>query len=777
MKTQDTPSVLGVDSEAQERTASPFMARLTDLARTYDLGIAFGLLLLCSITRLMALPASLWEWDDILFARALHKYDLITHSPHPPGFPVFVVLTRLAYWVLQDEHLALAGVALIFTSMLAPALFYLYREIFQERRAAVAGALFGSFAPNVWLHSGAGRTDEVALVIGMIGLTLIIHGLRSRRALVAGCLLFGLGMGVRVTLLPLMAPSIALIFLIRLWHRQWRLVAVSLAAGTLSFLAWYVPFILKVTWPVYRFVMNVHSSFALEKDGIFAKNENGVLSYRFGRFFLAIWGGGWIMGTMYLLTAVALITLVIKRRWQILGLMAVVFLPFMAFTLYLNTPLSAPLYSLPYIPFFTGMAGYGLLNGWDLILRAEPPRLLKPAALGTAAAIAAGMAVWAYPVINRLHHEASPPIRAINYVKGRVDPQQDVVYYSGLFWPHVAFYLPQVKTDLLERVESPEADLIAPAAVSGRIFGLTTNPVMGGSDASFHWGVHPNYLRRLYRLTMGRYFNTYVTELTHSRRAIFLSGWYSEEFDLERSWRWMGRQGKVALFSNADSMVLRLRGSSIPATSEHLPTVILRLNGTEIDRFTANTSETERTVTAKVDSQSPWSILTIETDQALNPKQNGIGDDTRDLGFKCTSLEWQPAPGAKLINLDLNQFIGPGWHMLEITPSGHWRWSEPRAVMNLPAINADAELKITLSPPQYEDGVRANVTLEVAGTVIDKFVPPVETITKSYQVPVSVHHGQRSELVISTDKAITLGNNDGRRVGVQVYQIYWRPGQ
>src|SRR5262245_22761800 len=76
-----------------------------------DYLIAVGLLILCILTRIIAIPASLWEWDDMLFAHALHKYDLVAHSPHPPGFPVFVAMTRVAYWIIGDEHRALTTIA------------------------------------------------------------------------------------------------------------------------------------------------------------------------------------------------------------------------------------------------------------------------------------------------------------------------------------------------------------------------------------------------------------------------------------------------------------------------------------------------------------------------------------------------------------------------------------------------------------------------------------------------------------------------------------------
>ncbi|MCI0661595.1 MAG: glycosyltransferase family 39 protein, partial [Acidobacteria bacterium] len=194
-----------------------------------DLLIALSLFLLCIVTRLIAIPASLWEWDDILFAHALHKYDLAAHSPHPPGFPVFVAMTRAAYWIFGDEHRALTTVAFIFASLVAPALYYFYRAVFEDRRIAFAGAMLASFAPNVWVHSGAGRSDGVAFTLGIIGLTLVIHGFHSQRSLIAGCAVFGLAMGVRTTLLPVMGPVIALVFITRLRRREWLCVVAAVA--------------------------------------------------------------------------------------------------------------------------------------------------------------------------------------------------------------------------------------------------------------------------------------------------------------------------------------------------------------------------------------------------------------------------------------------------------------------------------------------------------------------------------------------------------------------
>lgn len=779
MDTANKAVAPAANPEKQKVLTSPLLSRLIAPALSNDMGIAIGLLILCFATRLIAVPASLWEWDDMLFASALHKYDIIGHSPHPPGFPVFVAMTRVAYWVFHDEHRALTTVALIFASLLAPALFFFYREVFQDRRIAIAGALLGSFAPNVWVHSGAGRSDEVGMTLGVIGLTLVIHGLRSRRSLIAGCALFGLAMGVRVTLLPVMGSVIALVLIAWLRRREWKLVAAALAAGTVCVILWFAPLIYHVTWDIYRQAMDGHSQYTLQTDTIFANNENGVLSYRFTRFFIEIWGQDWIMHSIYALSALGLVALVLKRQWRVIGWMALAFLPHIAFVLTLNTPLSAPLYSLPYIPLFTGLAACGLVKIPDLIAGYEWRRTRKYSGLFLAALVTIAIAGWTYPIIKMIHGEVSPPIRAIAYLKKKVAAQEDAFGFSGVFSPHVRFYLPQLKKVTLDTVENTEDNLLNPVVTQGRIYGLTDHPVSGESSEAFHWTSNEYGARRLSRLSLGRYFNAYVTDITSTRRALFLSGWYQHESDRNQSWRWTRRQAKAALLNAAESMILRLRGEVVMNTSSPRPTIVLRLNGEEIYRETLNGHKFDRSVTVNTSPQFLWYTLTIELDQTVTPSKSGINNDNRDLGFSCNLLEWVPAPGAKTTVFDPNQFLGSGWYGIEGKDGEYWRWSEQRAIIYLPPIEGDGHLELAMHAPRHPDGTVSDVTIEVAGQVIEKFQPVGDAnwITKIVRVPEAVHGRRRAELVLSADKPRILPNGDNRRVGALFFYISWRPSE
>src|SRR5262249_24926283 len=156
----------------------------------------------------------------------------------------------------------------------------LYRNLFRDRQIAVAGALLGSFVPVIWAHSCAGRSDGPALVLGVAASALLLGGLESRRALLWGCVVLGLGMGVRVTVMMAAAPLLALALLWRLRKRDWQTVVLALLLTGVCVASWYVPTVWHHGWKAYQNVVEQHRAGIMGTDSIFAHNENGVFSFR-----------------------------------------------------------------------------------------------------------------------------------------------------------------------------------------------------------------------------------------------------------------------------------------------------------------------------------------------------------------------------------------------------------------------------------------------------------------------------------------------------------------
>jgi hypothetical protein len=771
LKVTDGSPGASTDLSTERTPVSHLLSRVAALILTNDHLIALGLFLLCIATRFIAIPASLWEWDDILFARALHKFDPASHSPHPPGFPVFVAMTRAAYWVVGDEHRALTTVAFIFASLVAPALFYLYRAVLEDRRIALAGALLGSFTPNVWVHSGAGRSDGVAFTLGIIGLTLVIRGIQSQRSLIAGCAVFGLAMGVRTTLLPVMGPAIALAFLIRL-RRQWRGVIAAVAVGTICVLVWYLPMIYYLTWPAYRAALDNQSQYVLTTDTIFAEVQTlKLFFYRLRRFFEHIWGTRWIMYSVYVFALTGLITLAAKRQWKTIGLMAILFLPYLIFTFILNTRLIAPLYALPYTPLFTGLAACGLIMAPRWLFHSGRWRALRNSGLFLAVCLTVVIAGWTYPAIGLLHREVSPPVRAFNHLKKILDPENDLLLYGTIFLPHASLYLPNHRKAILEESLDPGNNLIWSLADLPRVIRLTGDPILSRSGEHFIWTSSEVGAERLLKPSTERYSGAHITEISRPQGIAFLSGWYPVEIDQKEIRRWMQLRGKVALYNLAESMTLQLRGSIVdPPDPDRRPALIFRLNGKEIDRFIFASSEIDHQLTIKPDPSLAWSILSLEIDQRVIPRDRSTRS-TRELGLKCFNIEWTPAPGAPIINSSPAQYLGSGWRKLENDRLNYWRWTSGSSVAQLPAIEGDGRLDLKMAVPPQSDESKREVKVEVAGKLLEQFRPRNGNFIKTYDVPQSWHRSAKLELKLS------LPNDDSSSAGIQIYYLGWRPSE
>ena len=734
-----------------------------------DLFAVLGLTLVCAITRFLTIPASLWEWDDVLFARALHRFDVALHQPQPPGFPLFVFISRLVHSIWVEDWLALGITSALFASVLGLALYYIYREIFRDRAAAAAGAWLSMFAPAVLLYSGAPRSDVPGLAAGLLGLALALRGRASKGALIAAGAVLGLGMGIRFSVAAAVTPALAVGMFIWIKRGRWKTVLAAGSSAAVGFLLCYIPAILLTGVQGYLSALRNHANYIASTDTIFAQMTSPQLRYRLERFFVDIWGNGDIAIAIYILAAVGVLCLVMDRKGKALGWLTLSFLPCLVFAVGYNTPLGGPLYALPFMPLFTGLAGYALISGPRRLFRAARRPWLRLAGWPLAAVAGAAMAVWIFPAIELRRREVSPPMQAVNDVLKNQDPKTDFLLYDGMFLPYMRYALSPFKVIPLSGCLTSALNLIAPDEAQQRQFALTTGPLLSKSGRLFRWTPGPG-VERLRRLSLGRYFEAVVTDLKGQQNVVWRSGWYGEENNGQLAWRWMGKRGEVELFVPADTMTLHLRADIVRQAGAGLgATIVLGIDGREIDRFTTSEEAIERNVTVDTSAFARWCGLSIETDRALIPKREGFNEDTRELGLQCFALEWLPVPGATPKRSGQDQFIGSGWYPAEQS----WRWMRDEATVNLPKMQGAAQLDISYRLPSFDHGESSVVTIEINGREIDSFVPPSSSPeTKSYRIPASVHEEKPAVLTLKTSQTLT---KEGWMRGLCVFYLGWMP--
>ena len=98
------------------------------------------------------LPPSLEDLDSINFAFGIHVFDVARHQPHPPGYPLFIVIARVVYRLIPNEPQALGAVSVVSGTLG-------YQVLGEEAKFAGPGELvvWPPGTPHKWWN--AGNTD------------------------------------------------------------------------------------------------------------------------------------------------------------------------------------------------------------------------------------------------------------------------------------------------------------------------------------------------------------------------------------------------------------------------------------------------------------------------------------------------------------------------------------------------------------------------------------------------------------------------------------------
>ena len=221
------------------------------------------------------------------------------------------------------------------------------------------------------------------------------------------------------------------------------------------------------------------------------------------------------------------------------------------------------------------------------------------------------------------------------------------------------------------------------------------------------------------------------------------------------------------------ALFVRFRAQTpTPPDIKQLPTVKISIDSRRIAEITASGGSIDQTWAVHADPARLWSVLSIETDQSFSPSNTGASSDNRELGIRRFSIDWYPAPGTGSLITSADQFLGSGWYLLERDATDTWRWTSDRATLNLPSIDSDGQLTLTMLVPERSPGIRSDVTIEIAGEKIDHFNPPAGFFTRQYKVPARLI-SSRTELKLSTTGIVLPP--DARTLGIRVLEIDWKP--
>jgi hypothetical protein len=191
---------------------------------------------LIAYAALLALSAPPWpdDWDGLGFVASETRFDMDHFAPHPPGYPVYVALLRLAHLVLRNGVTAASTVA-VASGVATVCLAWSAAGHALVPSARLPVALAVALPPLAWRADAAVGSEAPALAFAALAAWALASPASPRtRAAVLGVAV-GLGLGVRLSWAPLFVPMLALA------PRGGRARAVATAAG--ATLAWAVPLV------------------------------------------------------------------------------------------------------------------------------------------------------------------------------------------------------------------------------------------------------------------------------------------------------------------------------------------------------------------------------------------------------------------------------------------------------------------------------------------------------------------------------------------------------
>ena len=191
------------------------------------------------------LPQSLEDLDSINFALGLRRFDVAHHQPHPPGYPLFILLARAMHVMVPREVTALAALSIVAGAVGALAIVALHHRMHATPwRWSIAAGAIAVTSPLYWLTASRPLSDMTGLAAAVAVQAMTLAAGRAN-AVMSAALCAGLATGIRSQVLWLTAPLL-------LWTvargrtssgdraPDWTGVAAAFVVGVLL---WFVPLI------------------------------------------------------------------------------------------------------------------------------------------------------------------------------------------------------------------------------------------------------------------------------------------------------------------------------------------------------------------------------------------------------------------------------------------------------------------------------------------------------------------------------------------------------
>jgi hypothetical protein len=502
------------------------------------------------VSRILTAPRTPWENDEFLFAEAVRNFDPSRYHPHPPGFPLLVLIGKVFAWFVHDPWRALVVLSIVAAPIGFVAIARAFRNWIGDPNLAVCGALLYYFSAAMLVHGTLALSDGPAMMF--LGLALYAissaHDAEHDRNAIAIGIWTSAAVGTRPQLLIPIAPMlIAALLQMRTMRQR---VACVIAFGLLSAM-WFLPLVDAAGgFEATRLYEAKQARYVAAHDASLSRSGKSLVQLAV-RFLFHPWGTKYVTLPLFacVILGVAAFVRLLRRdkvRSTLWPLMIFTIVQFI-FELGWMDPADAARYSLPVMILIALLAVLGL----DVVKRSVKIDA-TPAIVTAVLAVATLVYVW--PVAGQRTKVASPPAAAAAFANANL-PAQSIIGYDVALKPHAEYLLPRFR---IVPIEKAMAELYDRPDIPLYLF---ANGASNGSGAHiFSWPASDAYKK----LTRGLYRMVTIVPKLPPERYLAVRGTYPMEWTADGDeWRWLGPDATIRLpRAHGAEAALTLRFSS-----------------------------------------------------------------------------------------------------------------------------------------------------------------------------------------------------------------------
>lgn len=382
-----------------------------------------SLLLTSFLARVRFLSKWLEDWDSVQFALGLHNFSIINHQPHPPGYPIYILMGKFFLLLTQNDTLALTLMSAFFGSLAILPLYFLAKIMFDQRTAFLA-CLFFTVMPISWALSEVALTNIPGLFFLLTFIYFLYKFKDNFKKLILVSFFGGFILGIRFTELPIIVVLLSLVLIKNFNPKRFLIASVFFLLGIAL---WVIPtatltgfdkFLQSYAW-IANYVIKHDAQVDKRLENIWYLLQVGYTSYFT------------ILSLVLVLISLIKKNLIKQFKFQFLGAWFLAY----AIPLIFIYNLEVPRYTLPLLPPLVILSSYFFIYFTKKYMFLIILLLL----------ILTSLFRQSLSQVSRFYFTVPPTIAATKFVKANFDPENSVIIATFTF-RQFQYYTPQFLT-------------------------------------------------------------------------------------------------------------------------------------------------------------------------------------------------------------------------------------------------------------------------------------------------------------------------------------------